>query len=174
MSVRRREHRDRGAAAVEFALVVPVLLLLVFGIIDFGLFFSDSLSARQGVREAARQGAVENWSATSCSGRPGSGDANLRRIACLGIDRTGAVAGDVYARVETTRAWTEGDDVTVCVVVRENGVTGFTPLPGDGVLRSAVTMRIETDTTRPRPNGPAMASDSGLSPSSPPGGWGWC
>ena len=53
--------RDDGATAVEFALVVPILLLLVFGIIEYGLWFSDSLSTRQGVREAARQGVVANF-----------------------------------------------------------------------------------------------------------------
>ena len=50
--------RDSGATAVEFALVAPILLLLVFGIIEYGLWFSDSLATRQGVREAARQGVV--------------------------------------------------------------------------------------------------------------------
>ena len=49
---------DGGATAVEFALVAPILLLLVFGIIEYGLWFSDSLATRQGVREAARQGVV--------------------------------------------------------------------------------------------------------------------
>ncbi|WP_141012904.1 TadE/TadG family type IV pilus assembly protein [Nocardioides sambongensis] len=43
----------RGAAAVEFALVLPVLLVLVFGIINFG----DMLSVRQGVSQAAAEGA---------------------------------------------------------------------------------------------------------------------
>ncbi|TYL51631.1 hypothetical protein FXB39_07505 [Nocardioides sp. BGMRC 2183] len=44
---------ERGAAAVEFALILPVLLLLVFGIINFG----DMLSVRQGVSQAAAEGA---------------------------------------------------------------------------------------------------------------------
>lgn len=47
-------HRDeRGAAAVEFALILPLLCLLVFGIINFG----DMLSVRQGVSQAAAEGA---------------------------------------------------------------------------------------------------------------------
>jgi hypothetical protein len=45
--------RDRGAAAVEMALVLPLLLMLVFGIIEFGLL----LTAKIGVTEAAREGA---------------------------------------------------------------------------------------------------------------------
>jgi Flp pilus assembly protein TadG len=47
------DSRDRGAAAVEFALLLPVLLLLVFGIIDFG----RALNAQITLSEAAREGA---------------------------------------------------------------------------------------------------------------------
>ena len=53
-----RARRDDGAAAVEFALVVPLLLLLVFGIINFGALFSTQLSINNGVRQAARQAVV--------------------------------------------------------------------------------------------------------------------
>jgi Flp pilus assembly protein TadG len=48
---------DRGAAAVEFALVLIPLLMIVFGIISFGITFSDSLSLENAAREAARFGA---------------------------------------------------------------------------------------------------------------------
>jgi Flp pilus assembly protein TadG len=46
--------RDRGAAAVEFALVVPVLLLIVFGIIDFGRLLNAQLQVSEAAREGAR------------------------------------------------------------------------------------------------------------------------
>ena len=45
--------RDRGAAAVEMAIVMPLLLMLIFGIIEFGLL----LTAQIGVTAAAREGA---------------------------------------------------------------------------------------------------------------------
>src|SRR5689334_14442289 len=60
---RRRSRRaDTGASAVEFALVAPVLFLVLFGIIDYGIWFADSISARQAVRDGARRGVVENFS----------------------------------------------------------------------------------------------------------------
>jgi Flp pilus assembly protein TadG len=48
-----RGERDRGAAAVELAFVLPVLLLIAFGMIDFGRL----LHARITLTEAAREGA---------------------------------------------------------------------------------------------------------------------
>ncbi|GAA1735467.1 hypothetical protein GCM10009681_02340 [Luedemannella helvata] len=50
--------RDRGAAAVEFALVLPVLLILVFGIIDFGRMLNAKITLTQAAREGARAAAV--------------------------------------------------------------------------------------------------------------------
>lgn len=55
---RRTGHDDRGAAAVEFALVVPILLLLVFGIVNFGQFLSVRQTATQAAAEGARAAAV--------------------------------------------------------------------------------------------------------------------
>ena len=45
---------DRGAAAVEFALVLPILLLLVCGIIDFGRAYNAQITLTHAAREAAR------------------------------------------------------------------------------------------------------------------------
>lgn len=53
LSLSERRRRERGAAAVEFALVLPILIMLIFGIIDFGRM----LNARITITEAAREGA---------------------------------------------------------------------------------------------------------------------
>ena len=53
----RQRRGDAGAAAVEFALLLPVLLIIVFGIIDFGRALNAQIeltgAAREGVRLVA-------------------------------------------------------------------------------------------------------------------------
>lgn len=51
----RPEKRDEGAAAVEFALVLPVLVALLLGIIQFGWYFFVANSASAAAREGARR-----------------------------------------------------------------------------------------------------------------------
>jgi Flp pilus assembly protein TadG len=50
--------RDRGAAAVEFALLLPLLMLLVFGIVDFGRALNAQITLTQAAREGARMAAL--------------------------------------------------------------------------------------------------------------------
>jgi Flp pilus assembly protein TadG len=55
---RRRLHGERGASAVELALIFPLVSLFLFGIIEFGVAFLQVQSIRTGVREGARAAAV--------------------------------------------------------------------------------------------------------------------
>ena len=55
---RRRGVDERGAEAVEFALVVPMFLLLVFGVVDFGYMINHDTMVNNASREGARQGAL--------------------------------------------------------------------------------------------------------------------
>jgi Flp pilus assembly pilin Flp len=55
----RRRRGERGAAAVEFALVVVPLLLILGGIVNFGMAFSQKLALDNAVRQAARAAVVE-------------------------------------------------------------------------------------------------------------------
>jgi len=57
-AARRRRLGDRGAAAVEMALVLPVLLLVVFGIIDFGRVLNAQVKVTEAAREGARAASV--------------------------------------------------------------------------------------------------------------------
>ena len=59
LAQRGRRPRERGAVLVEFAIISPVLALLLFGVIEFGWAFSQNLDVRHGAREAARLAAVE-------------------------------------------------------------------------------------------------------------------
>lgn len=49
-----RLRMDTGAAAVEFALLLPILLTLVFGIIDFGRAYHAQVTLTHGAREGVR------------------------------------------------------------------------------------------------------------------------
>jgi len=60
--IRLARRPDRGASAVEFALVMPLLLMILFGLITTGLAFSDHLSATNATREASRYGAASDVS----------------------------------------------------------------------------------------------------------------
>jgi Flp pilus assembly protein TadG len=49
---------QRGATAVEFAIIAPVLFMIIFGIIGFGIAFMQLQTIRGAVREGARISAV--------------------------------------------------------------------------------------------------------------------
>jgi Flp pilus assembly protein TadG len=51
-----KQSRQRGTSAIEFALVLPVLILLVFGIIEFGLLLYDQQVITNASREGVRYG----------------------------------------------------------------------------------------------------------------------
>jgi Flp pilus assembly protein TadG len=59
-SRRGRVHGERGAAAVEFAIVATLFFLLVFGIIDFGFAFHSWNNTANAAREGARKAAVDS------------------------------------------------------------------------------------------------------------------
>lgn len=54
----RNKNGQRGAALVEFTLVIPLLLLLIFGIIEFSILFYEKAVITNASREAAREWAI--------------------------------------------------------------------------------------------------------------------
>ena len=68
--VGRRAHRrahEGGAVIVEFALLVPILLLIVFGIIQYGMYFYASQGGSDVARDLARRAAVSDPSIRDCN-----------------------------------------------------------------------------------------------------------
>jgi len=53
---------EKGASAVEFALILPILVLLLFGIIQFGIAYNNYLAITHAAREGARLAAVGKYS----------------------------------------------------------------------------------------------------------------
>lgn len=164
-----RRHRDRGAAIVEFAIVVPLLLALLFGVIDYGLWFNDSIGVRQDAATTVRTAVVlGKYNNTVCDSKTG-----MDKVAC-GLkqsmsDSTGAGVGRTYARVFTTGdIWARGSELVVCGMVEAKSFTGFVPLPGGGLIRSRASMSIEN--INPYPSSTQYMDDTDPSGE----GWGWC
>jgi len=55
---RRTGKREGGQSLVEFALVLPIFLLVLFSIVDFGMAFHAWITVTNSAREGARLGAV--------------------------------------------------------------------------------------------------------------------
>jgi Flp pilus assembly protein TadG len=94
--------RERGAAAVEFALVVLPLLMILFGIIEFGRIYLIQLSLTNAARDAARTVAISDnpddltASLTNAPGiRYGSG-------ATVTLDPSTGCESDATVRVSVT------------------------------------------------------------------------
>jgi len=125
----RRRRAERGSAAVEFALLLPILLLVLLALVQVGVLARDQLvltqASRAGAREAAVDGSVEAVD-------------EAVRSAATGLD-AGRVAIDV--------AWSgeRGDPVTVSLVYEvpvASPLAGWL-LPETVTLRSSATMRQE-------------------------------
>ena len=126
MTRRRSEH---GAAAVEFALVVPLLLLVMLAIIDFGWIFNQQLRLTAAAREGARHYAIHSAE----SGAQADAEALATNVAGVSVtiayDSTCSdqVADDVL----TMRVTAPMDDLTGWLDAMNPGAT----LSGVGSMR---------------------------------------
>ena len=170
-----RREGERGAALVEMALVLPLLLLIVFGIIEFGTTYSNYLGLRDGVRQSARSGAVGNFGQSTTCGLEDADEASVssKRLMCLTKRQTGLNFDQVRVKIMSANStftgagnFAKNDALIVCAQISTNAVTGFlgTALAGK-TLRTKVAMRIER-------------SDIVATPGEedPPtgGNWSWC
>ena len=108
---RRNGHPEQGASAVEFALVMPVLVLIVSGIIGFGIVFAQQMALGNAARQVARSAVVNN---TYCGTGGGAGTAGTMLIgeakgnATTISVNTNNVLVDVKRDTSTPTGWTTG------------------------------------------------------------------
>jgi hypothetical protein len=171
---------ERGAAMVEFALVIPLLVTVLLGIIDFGIIYNGWISLRQGTREAARQGSVANFGmSASCTltfaGGGSAPSTDLQKLMCLaknqiGLDATATrikVLVSDYALQNGGASWSVGNGLIVCAQYPAGSQTGFFgSLLSGHYLRTKTAIRIEQPASSPETEG-FEADQSG-------GGWSWC
>lgn len=74
--MKRRLRGSKGQSLAELALIAPVFLILIFGIIDFGMGLRAYITVSQATREAARSAAIGMPPGTFTSGGSGDCDGN--------------------------------------------------------------------------------------------------
>lgn len=130
-----RKRGEKGANLVEFAILAPFLILLLFGIIEFAWVFATNLDVKHGAREGARITAVNT---------PDTGNVDLAAEIC---SRMNIVGSDTA----TTITWASdgtpavGEGVIVTVSTPLSTLTGIMDWAFGSVptLDSTVEMRIE-------------------------------
>lgn len=134
-SVGRRS--ERGAALVEFAVVMPLLILLLFGIMEAGWFFAQQVEVRNAAREGARIAAVSAPDIT------GDGAFTLTDVIARTCDTLDLSSGSV--QITTTASGAEvGDTATIQVTSTYDSLTSLLdPIFGGLTIDTDVEFRLE-------------------------------
>jgi Flp pilus assembly protein TadG len=134
--VKNRRSRENGANLVEFAILAPFLLLLLFGIIEFTWLFATNLDVRHGAREAVRLATTDDLL------NPASPQIDI----CDGMN----LANRPTTEVSITRSGDDiGDSITVTVDAAADTITGLLDwaIPAGARLTSTVALRQEQPPT---------------------------
>ena len=117
---------NKGAALVEMALMLLPLMLIVFGIFEYGRVMYMTNALNNAAREGARRAAVS----------PAPVDVNAYVASCIPFDAPGLVI-----TTTPTPAAGSGGPVTVTVTLPFLALTGIVPVPDN--IRGEATMRYE-------------------------------
>jgi Flp pilus assembly protein TadG len=116
------DHR-RGQALAEFALVIPIFLVVLFATIDAGRFVYTANALGNSAREAARVGSV-----------------GARPSECRGMGREACVE-----RVAQDRSWGVGGTITTTVTCERVGIGGTTSVVPTASCRTADLLTVRTE-----------------------------
>jgi Flp pilus assembly protein TadG len=130
--MRRRRHLrdDRGQAMVEFAVILPIFLVLVFGIIQFGIVFNNYVTLTDATRAGARAGAVAR------------NDVDPSGTATSAVQHSATDLNQSNLNVSVNSTWQSGSDITVQATYPYSvNLLGW--VISSGTLTSKTTERVE-------------------------------
>ena len=140
---RRSRQSERGAAAVEFGLVLPMLVMLLFGVVTAGIAYNNSIGVANAVREGGRLGATSD----ACGA--------VAPAACTSAGAT-AWANDIIQRVRDTQFDDPSSATKICVQLWKVG-TGAIANTGKCSTTTGPAISVPTTATE-RPAVPASAA----------------
>jgi Flp pilus assembly protein TadG len=126
----RRSRKERGQTTTEFAIVLPILCLLLFGVIQFGILFNNYVTLTDAVRAGARKAAVSRQTSNP-------------RQAC--IDQIRASADDLdqsKLAPDCQSSWQRASNVTVTATYPYS-ISLMGLVVASGNLRSTTQERVE-------------------------------
>jgi len=140
--------RENGQATFEFVLILPIFILFLLLLVDFGIMMYEYVSVSNAVREGARYGAVNCGAGGAC---------DAGEVAARVIDRSGGILSDP---TEVTVGWMDNDADGRnyargdSVVVKVEHDYDFLFFPATIPVVSCADMRLEqTDDGDPLPSG---------------------
>ena len=153
--IARTSRSERGAALVEAAVALPLLLSVLFGIIDFGSVSNDWISVRQGARDGLRQAIVNTrpagpnggvWGCPIVATTAPVVGSDAERLVCFTKDRVGLDQNMTRVKILFAAPYKAGQPVKICVQYTASSLTGFySPLLNNKVLNTQAESLIEQD-----------------------------
>ncbi len=136
--IRRHTQRQDGQAVVEFVVILPVLLLVLVAIYQFGQVFVNYMDVTSAAREGARKAAVSRTAGT-CSVVDGLAIASAKGA---GSDLSTSSLNVTVTRTCTNNAYAQSSDVKVTATYPYSiNIMGV--VVSSGTLSSSTTMRVE-------------------------------
>lgn len=132
MSKRFHLRQERGQSVAEFALVLPLIMLVLLGIVQFGMVFKQYITLTDAVREGSRKAAVARHRADR--------DTYVKGAVVAAASDLGA--GFTTTNVSVSSTWTHGEDVTVRATYPFSiNIIGI--VVHSGTMSSTATERVE-------------------------------
>jgi len=130
MNAKKLIRSERGQTMAEFAIVFPVLAVVLFGIAQFGILFNNYLTITDAVRAGAREAAVARQSADPVG------------AATTAVRNAAADLNQANLSVTVNSGWLPGSDVTVQATYPYSvSLLGWVFTSGN--LKSTTTERVE-------------------------------